>query len=258
MARQAGISRDRCRLQIANFADHDDIWGLTQNGAQCDWKGHSDIGVHLHLVDPGHLIFDRFFHRNDLAVRLVDVVEAGVKGAGFSRTGRPGHEQNSIGRTQQPLEFFLIVAEEAEFGEAEEQTRFIEHPHDDAFAMVRGNGGNAQINRFLFDLHLNASVLRQTLFRDTHRAGHDFQPADDGGLQTLWWRLHFLQNTVDAKTDAELFIERLEMDITRAKLVRFADGEDQTTFAKGHRDDLEAPRVGRADLRNNFGWNDGR
>src|SRR5438067_5185446 len=223
MARQAGISRDRCRLQIANFADHDDIWGLTQNGAQFDWKGHSDIGVHLHLVDPGHLIFDRFFHRNDLAVRLVDVVEAGVKGAGFSRTGRPGHEQNSIGRTQQPLEFFLIVAEEAEFGEAEEQTRFIEHPHDDAFAMVRGNGGNAQINRFLFDLHLNASVLRQTLFRDTHRAGHDFQPADDGGLQTLWWRLHFLQNTVDAKTDAELFIERLEMDITRAKLVRFDD-----------------------------------
>src|SRR5437762_11191145 len=210
--------------------------------------------------------------------------------------------------------------------------------------MIRRDGGNAQINRFLFDLHLNASVLRQTPFRYTHRAGPDSKPADDGGLQTPWRRLHFLQNTVDAKTDAELFIERLEMDITRAKLVRFddqhrnqpddgrvrfidrdcfgaianleaeidfitnlmledvgrflgravifdqclanffgrranqlevalekeveavdgidveriADGEDQTTFAKGHGNDLEPSRVRRADLRNNFGRNDDR
>src|SRR5437773_1002489 len=334
MASEACIGRDRCGLQIANLADHNDVRGLTQNGAQRDWKGHSDIVVHLHLIDPGHLIFNRFFHRDDLAVRLVDVIEAGVKGTGFSRPGRTSHEQDSIRRTQQLFEFFLIVAEETELGQAEEQTRFIEHAHDNAFAMVRGNGGNAQINRFLFDLHLNASVLRQTLFRDTHRAGHDFQPADDGGLQTLWWRLHFLQNTVDAKTDAELFIERLEMDITRAKLVRFddqhrnqpddgrvrfidrdcfgaianleaeidfitnlmledvgrflgravvfdqgladffrrrtnqfevalekkieavdgidveriADGQDQTTFSKGHRNDFEAARICRADL----------
>src|SRR5438034_5269062 len=208
--------------------------------------------------------------------------------------------------------------------------------------MVRGNGGDAQINRFLFYLHLNASILRQTLFRDTHRAGHDFEPADDSGLQTLRWRLHFLENAVNAKTDAELFVERLEMNITRTELVRFddqhrdqpddgrvrfinsdcfgaianleakidfitnlmledvsrflgravvfdqgladffrrrtnqfevalekkveavdgidvervADGEDQATFAKGHRNDFEATRVCRADLRNDFGRND--
>src|SRR5437762_4304443 len=89
--------------------------------------------------------------------------------------------------------------------------------------MIRRDGGNAQINRFLFDLHLNASVLRQTLFRDTHRAGHDFQPADDGGLQTLGRRLHFLQHTVDAKTNAELLVERLEMNIARTQLMRFDD-----------------------------------
>src|SRR5205085_10984014 len=317
------------------------VRGLTQNGAQRNWKRHSDIVVHLHLIDPGHLIFDRFFHRDDLAVRLVDVIEAGVEGTGFSRPGRTSHEQDSIRRTQQLFEFFLIVAEETELGQADEQTRFIEHAHDNAFAMVRGNGRNAQINRFLFYFHLNASVLRQTLFRDTHRAGHDLEPADDGGLQTLRRRLHFLEDTVDAKTDAELFVERLEMNIARAELMRFddqhrnqpddgrvrfinsncfgavanleakidfitylmledvsrflscaiifdqgladflrrrtnqlevalekkieavdgidikwiADGEDQTTFAKGHGNDLEASRVRRADLRNDFGRN---
>src|SRR5207237_7435416 len=34
-----------------------------------------------------------------------------------------------------------------------------------------------------------------------------------------------------------------------------ADGEDQTTFAKGHGNDLEASRVRRANLRNDFGRN---
>ena len=71
------------------------------------------------------------------------------------------------------------------------------------------------------DLHLDASVLRQTLFRDAHRAGHDLEPADDGGLQSLRRRLHFLENAVDAKTDAKFFVERLEMNIARAELVRF-------------------------------------
>src|SRR5207237_8284859 len=119
----------------------------------------------LHLVDPGHLIFDRFFHRDDLAVRLIDVVQAGVKGARFARTSRAGYEQNSIGRTQQALEFILVIAEEAEFGQAEEQTRFIQHAHDNTFAVVSWDGGDAQINRLLFDFHLYSSIIRQTLLR---------------------------------------------------------------------------------------------
>src|SRR5205823_1234 len=138
-------------------------------------------------------------------------------------TSRTGHEQNSIGKTQKPFELFLIVAEEAEFRQAKEQTRFIEHAHDDAFAVVRRDGGDAQIDRFLFDLHLDASVLRQTLFRDAHRASHDFEPANNGGLQTFRRRLHFLENTVDAKTNAKFFVERLEVNVARTQLVRFDD-----------------------------------
>src|SRR5205823_13822384 len=73
----------------------------TRRSSDLDRKCHSDIVVDLHLVNPGHLIFDRFFHRDNLAVRLIDVVEAGVKGAGFARPSRAGYEQNSIGRTEQ-------------------------------------------------------------------------------------------------------------------------------------------------------------
>src|SRR5437868_6718971 len=223
VAGQAGVGGNRRRLQIANLADHDDIRGLTKNGAQRDRKRHSYFIAYLHLIDPSHLILDRFFHRNDFAVGLVDVIETGVEGAGLPRTGRAGYEQNSIGRTQQPSEFFLIVAEEAEFRQTEKQTRLVKHAHDDAFAMIGRDGGNAQINRFLFDLHLNAPVLRQTLFRYAHRTGHDFEPADDGRLQTLRRRLHFLENAVDAKTDTEFFVERLEMNVAGTKLVCLDD-----------------------------------
>src|SRR6478672_92346 len=89
--------------------------------------------------------------------------------------------------------------------------------------MIGRDGGNAQIDRFLFDLHLNAPVLWQTLFRDAHRTGHDFEPAKDGRLQTLRGRLHFLENAVDAKTNTEFFVERLEMNVASTKLVCLDD-----------------------------------
>ena len=97
------------------------------------------------------------------------------------------------GKLEQALEGFLVVAEKSELGQTEHQTRFVEHTHDDAFAMIGRNSGNAQIDRLAADLHLDAPVLRQPFFRDAHRAGHDFEPADDGGLKALRRRLHFLR-----------------------------------------------------------------
>src|SRR5207237_10597980 len=104
-------------------------------------------------------------HRADLADRLVDVVQVCVKGARLARPSPAGYEQNSTRRTQQAFEFFLVIAEEAEFAQAEEQTRFIQHAHHNTFAVVRWDGGDAQINRLLFDFHLYSSIIRQTLLR---------------------------------------------------------------------------------------------
>ncbi len=70
-------------------------------------------------------------------------------------------------------------------------------------------------------LHLDASVLRQPLFRDAHRAGHDLEPADDCGLQSLRRRLHFLKDAVDPEPDAKFLLERLEVNIAGAQPMRF-------------------------------------
>ena len=62
--------------------------------------------------------------------------------------------------------------------------------------------------------------MRQTFFCDAHRASHDLEPADNGRLQALGRRLHFLQHAVNAKPDAEFFIERLQMNVARARAMR--------------------------------------
>ena len=93
---------------------------------------------------------------------------------------------------------------------------------------------------FFCDLHLDAAVLRQAFLRDAHRAGHDLEPADDGGLQTFRRRLHFLEHAVDAEADAEFFVERLEMNVAGARAMGF----DQQH--RNHADDRRVRFVGRA------------
>ena len=133
---ETGVSRDRRRLEIANFTDHDDVRRLAQDGAERGGKGHPDLGIYLYLVDPVHLILDRLLDRDDLAIGFVDVIETGVERTRLSRAGRAGDEQNAVWRPQESLENFLIVAQETEFGQTEKQARFIEQPHDHALAVV--------------------------------------------------------------------------------------------------------------------------
>ena len=143
MTSETGISRDRSRLAIANLTDHNDIRRLAQDGAESDGKRHPDLGIYLHLVDPVHLILTGSSIGDDLAIGFVDVVETGVERTGLSRAGRAGDEQNAVWRPQESLENLLIVAQETEFGQTEEQVRFIEQPHDHALAVVGRQGRDA-------------------------------------------------------------------------------------------------------------------
>src|SRR6266550_1559535 len=82
---------------------------LALDGTQRGRKCHADFGIHLHLIDPRHLVFDRFFDRNDFAVRFVDVIETGVKGGRLAGARRPSHEENPVRQSDQALEAFLVV-----------------------------------------------------------------------------------------------------------------------------------------------------
>ena len=72
MAGQRGLDRDLRRLEIAHFADHDDVGVLAQDGAQHMREGQADLRLHLDLVDAFELVFDRIFDGEELALGRVE------------------------------------------------------------------------------------------------------------------------------------------------------------------------------------------
>src|SRR6266446_10119068 len=113
MPGQTGVRGDARSLKVANFADHDDVRRLAEDRAQSRRKSHADLRIHWHLVDPVHLIFNRLFHRDDLAVWFVDVIEAGVKGGRLTGPGRASDKENPVRQLDQVLEDLLIVGEKS-------------------------------------------------------------------------------------------------------------------------------------------------
>ena len=79
MARQRRVNGDLRRFAVTDFADHDDVRVLTQEGTQRPRKRHADVGLHLHLVDARHVVFDRVLGRHDTDVDLVHLVQERVK-----------------------------------------------------------------------------------------------------------------------------------------------------------------------------------
>ena len=67
------------RNLVANLADHHDVGGLPQHVAEQDRKIKLVIRPDLGLVETGHFIFDRVFDRVDLAIAVVEIVQAGVE-----------------------------------------------------------------------------------------------------------------------------------------------------------------------------------
>src|SRR5207237_5930049 len=119
-----------------------------------------------------HPVLDRLLDRDDFAVGFVDAIEAGIERARLAGAGRPRHEQNPIRQAKQSLEPPLIVAEKSKVREAQHQIGSIENAHDDAFAMVRGDRRNSEVDRLPLYSQLHTPILRPTLFSDPPSARH--------------------------------------------------------------------------------------
>src|SRR5262249_53458622 len=101
------------------------------------------------------------------------------------------------------------------------QILFVEQPHDDFFAIQRGDRGNTKVEFLLFAvlyvLNHDAAVLRQPLFADV-QLSHDFDTAGDGIAQ-FQGRLHdVLQHAVDAKPSTIFFFVGFDVNVTSAPL----------------------------------------
>ncbi|MPN47564.1 hypothetical protein SDC9_195167 [bioreactor metagenome] len=78
----AGLCRfdgDLGGFQIADFAHHDDVRILTQEGTQRRGEGQSGLLVDVDLVDAGQIDFRRILSGGDVYAGLVQHVQTGVQ-----------------------------------------------------------------------------------------------------------------------------------------------------------------------------------
>ena len=113
---------------------------------------------------------------------------------------------------REALEGLLVIREKAQFSQTEPQAFLVQNTHHDGFTVIGRQARYAQINQFVPYARLDASVLRNSVFRDGH-VRLDLQPADDRRLQTLRRVLHLVHHAVDAVPQSEFLRQRFEMDI---------------------------------------------
>jgi hypothetical protein len=120
VAGEGGLHGDVGRLHVADFAQHDHVGVLTQQGAQGGGEGHADLLVHLRLGDAVEVVLDRVLDGRDVhRLVLVELAEGGVERGRLARAGRPGDQDDAVGRVDLLLPDLERVLVEAEVVEAD-------------------------------------------------------------------------------------------------------------------------------------------
>ena len=113
VAGERRVDGDLRGFLIADFADHDLIGIVTQDGAQAAREGQALFLVDRNLGDAFELVFDRVFDGDDLVFVVLDFAQRGVEGGGFAGTGGSGDQHHAVGLGDVAAEFRQIAGAEA-------------------------------------------------------------------------------------------------------------------------------------------------
>jgi hypothetical protein len=156
---------------------------------------------------------------DDLADGIVDFVEGGVKRRGFAAAGGAGDEDDAVRQLEHAPETVQLAPVHVQFAHAAQRRVLPQQTHDHGLAVQHRNHRDADVHLGVVETDLDAAVLRQAFFRDVEMA-QNFDARHDGRLEALELRGHghVLQHAVNAVADAELVLERFEMNVRRAQL----------------------------------------
>src|SRR5438477_3100922 len=168
VAGQRRANRDFRRLQIANFADHNDVGVLAQYVAQADGKRQADVRADRDLVDAFEFVFDRFLDRNDALVHRIDGAEAGVKSGGFAGASRAGPEHDAVRLQDDLAQGLLVLRGKTELVQCEKNLPARQQTQRNAFTVNGRHRRNADVDFLALNADVDASVLRQAFLGNVH------------------------------------------------------------------------------------------
>ena len=126
---------------VANLAHHDDIRVLPQQGFDAGGEIQVDIVLYLHLVETGLDQFDRILDGAHVHFRRGEMLEAGIKRCGFTRTRRAGNQDDAVRPRNHVVPGFGLFLFQAQRGEIFHQHFRIENPQ---YQLFTEGGGHAR------------------------------------------------------------------------------------------------------------------
>src|SRR6266849_1027844 len=225
---ERGLNGDLRGFLVADFADHDFVRVVAEDGAQTAGEGETLFFVDGNLGDAAKLVFDGGFDSDDFVFVGFDFVDGGVERGGFAGTGRAGDQHHAVGLANVAAEAAGFFGREADDIEAEAMEFFgkgflVQHGKNGVFAVAGGADGNAQVNVAAFVFHAEAAVLRDAAFGDVQVA-ENLDAGENGGVPFLGDGLHsVLKDAVNAVLDGYFSIAGLDVNVTGAAFQRSED-----------------------------------
>src|SRR5882757_2746181 len=239
VAGKSGLDSDLRGFLVADFADHDLVGIVTQNGTQAAREGETLFLVDGDLGDSTKLIFDGIFDGDDFVFVALDLVNGGVESGGLAGTRGPGNQDHAVGLADIATEtagFFRGKADnvQSEAGEFFRKSFLVEDAKNRIFAVTSGHDGDAQIDVAPLVFHAEATVLGHAPFGNVQIAEH-FDAREHRGMPFLGDGLHgMLQNAIDAVFDGDFRVPCFDVDVTGAPLERREDYRfDETDYRAG-------------------------
>ena len=128
-------------LQIADFADHQNIRVLAQQGRDGGGEVEADAGLHLQLIERRLDHLDGVFNGADIHLGAGQLLQSGIQGGGLAGAGGASHQQDAAGGPGHVLPALPVLAVQAQLREAAQQHLRGEDARHQLLAERRGQGG---------------------------------------------------------------------------------------------------------------------
>ena len=208
-------------FDVADLADHDDVWILAQKGLQGGSKGHPHLLVDVDLVDPLEVELHRILSGENFDILTVHRVQSGIEGNCLARPGRSGNQQQPLGSLETSPQHRKGLLGKAQLGQVDIQRGLIENPQDHRLTIEGRQRGDPKINRSIAPHpHLDPAILGDPTLGNV-QAGKNFQPGDQGVLDGQRQVHAFKKGTVLAVTHLHGSFIGFDMDIGNPVLNRF-------------------------------------
>src|SRR5580698_4732354 len=223
VAGQRRLNRDLRRLRIADFANHDLVGIVSQNGSQPAGKGQPLFLVHRNLRNAAQLVLDRIFNGDDLVFVGLDLVDRGVESSRLAAARRPRHQHHAVRLFDVAPEAEQVILIKPNYFQSQRaellaHRLFIEHAQHGVFAVNRRHDRDAEVDGAPVVLHAEAAVLGHAALGDIELA-HDLDTRDHGRVMLFADRRHSLrQHAVDTELDHDRIVARFDVNVGSAPL----------------------------------------